>query len=143
MQMDALPRENTSTIGSRTEGVVLAALLRTNRKVLLPFGGAARYDLGIDDDGKLIRVQCKTAVYKDGCVIFQASSLRRDRTKMGYHGDADLFGVYCPALDKVYLVPVEEVGSTDCRLRIESPKNGQTRGIRLAEQYEVKFTQSS
>ena len=38
---------------------------------------------------------------------------------------------------KVYLVPVEECGA-DKRLRILPPKNGQTRGITWAKDYELE-----
>jgi hypothetical protein len=91
---------------------VLAALLRAEKRVLLPFGGGHRYDLAIDEAGQLVRVQCKTAVYQFGCVIFNSHSQRRDNSRMGYRGFADVFGVYCPPLDKVYLVPVEDEGVT-------------------------------
>jgi len=129
---------NTTDTGSQTEGVVLAALLRAGKRVLIPFGGGHRYDLAYDDgDGKLVRVQCKTAVYQQGCVLFRPHSLRRDQSAMGYRGHADLFGVFCPALNKVYLVPVEDVHEREGRLRVDPPGNGQARNIRWAQQYEA------
>lgn len=126
---------NTTEIGGQTEGIILAALLRAGKRVLLPFGGGHRYDLAIDDDGQLVRVQCKT-VYQQGCVIFNTYSNRRDNSRMGYNGFADLFGVYCPALDRVYLVPVDHVNEREGRLRIDKTQNGQAKGIRWASEYE-------
>jgi hypothetical protein len=128
---------NSSAIGSQTEGIVLAALLRAGKTVLLPFGGAQRYDLALDEAGRLVRVQCKTARYLQGCIIFDTNSHRRDHSKMGYKGFADLFGVYCPVLDKVYLVPVHDVGQVEGRLRVDPTKNNQAKLVRWAEQYEV------
>jgi hypothetical protein len=126
---------NTSAIGSQTEGIVLAAILRAGKQVLLPFNGAQRYDLVVDENGQFMRVQCKTAVYEGGCVVFNSAGKRRDGTRVGYLGDADLFGVYCPALDQVYLVPVGDVKQIEGRLRVTPTRNGQARGVRWASQY--------
>lgn len=128
---------NSTEIGNRTEGVILAALLRAGRRVLLPFGGGGRYDLALDDGGQLVRVQCKTAVYQQGCVVFNTNSHKRDHTRMGYRGDADLFGVWCPALDKIYLVPVKDVNEREGRLRVDPSRNNQARRVRWAQQYEL------
>jgi hypothetical protein len=130
---------NSSAVGSRTEGIVLAALMRAGRVVLLPFGSGHRYDLAVDDDGRLVRIQCKTARYQDGCVICAVHSDRRDRTKITYRGDADAFGVYCPALDSVYIVPVEDVPKTsEGRLRVDRPRNRQNGAVRWAAAYELR-----
>jgi hypothetical protein len=128
---------NPSSVGSRTEGIVLAALIRAGKVVLLPFGDGHRYDLAVDDGGRLVRIQCKTAFYKDGCVVFRTVSRRRDGTSMGYEGHADAFGVYCPALDKVYVVPLVDAPDREARLRVEPPKRGQVCNVRWAEHYEL------
>jgi len=47
---------STKDIGNISEVMVLAALTRTGCSVLRPFGDNLRYDLAIDDGGKLIRV---------------------------------------------------------------------------------------
>jgi PD-(D/E)XK endonuclease len=107
------------------------------KQVLLPFGGGARYDLAYDDGGQLVRVQCKTAVLRKGCVEFNTRSQGRDGTHHHYDGDADLFGVYCPELEAVYLVPVEKMGKGKGYLRIDKPKNNMTSGIRWAADYKV------
>lgn len=131
--------ENSSTIGSRTEGVILAALLRAGKTVLTPFGGGHRYDLAIDDDGNLVRIQCKTARYRSGCVLFATCSITRNGDKVGYAGAADFFGVWCPELDTVYMVPVTDVAGIEGRLRVESVRNRQSNGIRWAADYQLSF----
>lgn len=128
---------NPTAVGTRTEGIILAALLKMGKNVLLPFGGGARYDLAYEEDGKLVRVQCKTATYTRGCVIFNSRSIMRDGTHLGYGGDADYFGVYCVWLDKVYLVPVELVAKGKGSLRVEAARNGQAQGVVWAKDYEV------
>jgi len=128
---------NPKTIGERSEGMVLAALLRAGKVVLQPFGDNQRYDLVIEDDRKFVRVQCKTGRIKGGAVLFDtcSSQAHRGRGKKDYRGQADVFGVYCPERDEVYLVPVDDVGRTSATLRLEPPKNGQTKGVRLAVEY--------
>jgi hypothetical protein len=127
---------DTSEIGRRTEGIVLGALLRAGKKVLLPFGDGHRYDIALDEGGVLVRIQCKTARFKDGRIVFNTSSTRRDNSRHFYVGDADYFGVYAPYTDKVYLVPVSDAGG-EGNFRVDPPKNNQVKGVRLASQYEL------
>jgi len=51
--------------------------------------------------------------------------------------DIDYFAVYCEYTEKIYLVPVEDINSTDGVLRIEPTANNQTKGIRWAKDYEI------
>lgn len=127
--------ENTTTVGTRTEGMVLAALLKAKRQVLLPFGGGSRYDLAYEMGGALVRVQCKTAVFRNGAVIFNSRSLSRDGRSIPYDGHADFFGVYCPGTGGVYLVPVGVVAKGKGSLRVEPTKNNQTKGILHAKDF--------
>lgn len=56
---------------------------------------------------------------------------------MSYLGDADLFGVWCPAIDKIYLVPVEGTSEREGRLGVEAARNNQSRRVRWAQPYEL------
>ena len=49
-----------------------------------------------------------------------------------------LFAVLNPDDDKVYLIPVSEVGVTDVSLRLAPTLNNQTQGVRWAEFYLLK-----
>ena len=129
--------KDTSAIGSQTEGVILGALMQAGLKVLLPFGGGHRYDLAVDSDGQLQRIQCKTAFYKGGCVVFNARSNRRDGSNHSYRGDADLFAVYSAHTSKVYLVPVDAAGTAQVWLRVESARGAGQHPTRLASEYEL------
>jgi hypothetical protein len=131
---------NSKTVGERTEAIVLAELLKAGYVVLLPFGDNQRYDIVVEVDGAFQRVQCKTARLVLGSVLsFKTCSTyaHRGRPSRGYRGEAELFGVYAPHTGKVYLIPVEEVGEYEGRLRLEPARNGQTRGIRMAEKFEI------
>lgn len=124
--------------GNRTEARVLAALLDRYDTVLLPYGSNSRYDLAVDEEDRLLRIQCKTGRLRNGCVLFKTCSSmehRKPGAKSAYHGQADLFGVWCPETQATYLVPVGDVGDTEGCLRIDPPKNRQAAGIRWAAQY--------
>jgi hypothetical protein len=50
---------------------------------------------------------------------------------------ADIFGVYFPPNDTVYLVPIDDVASSKGWLRLEPTRNNQKRKVRLAADYEI------
>ena len=89
-------KNNTARKGEITETIVLAKLVELGYQCLLPFGHDSRYDIAIDDDGKLIRIQCKTARYLEerGCIEFNTSSLYakvggKPHIRKGYKGEID------------------------------------------------------
>ncbi len=98
-------------------------------------------DLLIDHgDGRYTRVQCKTGILRDGCVLFRLySTSGHDTRTKPYTGQVDAFGVYCPQTRCSYLVPVTAL--VDCRLfatlRIEPAKNGQRTRTRSAEEFAI------
>ncbi len=134
---------DTSRIGEISRWQIVAALTRRGKQLLLPVGDHLRYDLAIDDEGTFLRVQCKTGRLRNGVISFATCSVD-SRSKRGgcvrrsYRGEIELFGVYCPENGKCYLVPVEQVGINDCRLRVDPPRNGQKTLIRWAEDYEME-----
>jgi hypothetical protein len=139
---EALAVRNTTNVGNISTAQVMAALIRMGKFVLLPFGEGRRYDLVVEeDDGRFVRVQCKTGRIWRGAIWFAASSVdSRSGDKVirkGYAGEADWFGVYCPANGKSYLVPVADVPSNGAALRLEPPRNGQQKHIRWAKDYEI------
>lgn len=128
---------NTKDIGNVSEAKVLARLVAEGFTVLCPFGDNARYDLVVEQDGSFVRIQVKTGRARGGVVKFSVCSSQGHRGKdhLPYHGQIDLFAVYCPQNDTIYFVPIGEAGRSLCHLRFEPPKNGQGAGIRLAEHY--------
>jgi hypothetical protein len=135
---------DTSSIGNKTEAMVLAALVQLGYNPLMPFGGGHPYDIALDDGGKLLRIQCKTGrLLKEGVIFFPTAIWCRNMSYRSYRGDVDLFGVYCAATEQVYLVPIADVPEKGAYLRFEPPKNGQTRGIRWAKDYVIWPVQAS
>jgi hypothetical protein len=132
---------NTHQVGDRTEAIVMAKLLQVYDCVLIPFGNGRRYDLVVDSGEQFLRIQCKTGRLRSGAVVFNTHSQNpkgRTGRGVGYRDQVELFGVYCPDTDKVYLVPVADVTDSHGYLRVDLPKNGQKSGVRMAAQYELQ-----
>jgi hypothetical protein len=129
---------NSSDIGGRTEAVVLAELAKAGFTVLIPFG-VARYDMAIDDrtGDRLKTVQCKSGRLRGGCIVWNACSQDRSSRRVNYRGQVDYFGVWCSDTGDVFLVPVEDVGPNEGRLRVLPALNGQKARIRSAEKYKI------
>jgi hypothetical protein len=130
---------NPTSKGKTSEAVILASLVKLGKSVLIPWG-EERYDLALDDDGKLVRIQCKTGSLANGCIVFKTciTDAVRPRGDGGYAGQIDAFDVYCPELDKVYLVPIQALPSPFLGyLRVEPAKNGQKWNVRWARDFEL------
>lgn len=127
----------SSEKGDYSAAKVTAALLARGVSVSVPWGNSKRYDLIIDVANLLLRVQVKTArSARDGALQFSCTSQRRDKTEVTYRGSADVFAVYYPRYDEIYIVPVEDCGPTRTSLRIYDPKSNAP-SIRWAKKYEL------
>lgn len=128
---------STKLKGDIGESAALAKLTRAGFVVSIPFGDRARYDLVIEKDGNLERVQVKTARVEGGSIVFPARSKAAGMPARDYKGQVEYMAGYCPELDKLYLVPIDECGTRSITLRLSPSKNNQTKGVRWAEHYEV------
>ena len=127
------------TRGDICEGAVLAEMTKLGLTVLVPWRQDMPYDLVVHlPDDRFLRVQCKTGRERGGCVLFNSASTDHGRGRLDYRGRADVLAVYCPTLDRVYVVPVEEAAGYVTSLRLTASRNNQRRGIRMAEDYEVE-----
>src|SRR5262249_33120156 len=139
---------NPSAVGEVSLAQGIAALARMGKPPLLPLGDTRRYDFVVEDeDGRFLRVQCKTGRIVRGAIGFPTSSMHapsrtglEKTTRRSYRGQVDLFGVYCPENGKVYLVPGEDVRESLGFLRVDPPKNNQQTHIRWATDYELGTT---
>jgi ArsR family transcriptional regulator, arsenate/arsenite/antimonite-responsive transcriptional repressor len=129
------PGMTPSQVGERAETAVMAALAARGHRILIPFG-SARYDIGYEDAGRLVRVQVKCGWIRDGALGFYTHKRDRGRVR-DYRNDADYFGIYCHERAEVYMIPVRDVPTRVATLRLDPPKNGQSKKIRWAEPYRV------
>lgn len=139
------PHYDPNRIGAVSQAKVLAALTAAGKVVLTPIVNVCPFDFVILDGGSFFRVQCKTGRMFRGAVYFRPHRLRAARRETGwerrvtdYQGEVDFFGVYCPEIESVYLVPISAVSSYRiCSLRVTPPKNNQMKRIRWAKEYLV------
>ena len=111
--------------------------------VLRPTVEGLRYDLAFDRGGPIERVQCKWGSLRDGVVRVQLCGSRltpgRGYVRSKYSADeVDLIAIYCPDLDKVFVVPIADVELRSALyLRVEPSRNNQHTFVRWAAQYEL------
>jgi hypothetical protein len=125
--------------GNAAEAAVLNGLIDLGFEVLVPFGSGHPFDLAIYGPAcGFLRIQCKRAWPVKGCLTFNSRTTDHGRGQQSYLGLADLFGVYFPPTDSVFLIPVEEIPGFAGRLRLEPTRNNQRKGIRLAADFEIR-----
>src|SRR5215211_4513978 len=92
-------------VGARAEAAVASALVRVGKSVFLPvFGVNSRIDLVYEEGHDLMRVQCETSRVLGEVLVFRTCNNTKNMPR-NYEGEIDLFGVYSPARNLVYLVP--------------------------------------
>jgi hypothetical protein len=138
------PKRHTQKTGDITEYAAITRLLECGYGVLTPIGQMQRYDLVIEDaEGKFWRVQCKTGWLNEdkSKIMFNSASTMNYTVKhkgyRGYKGQCDYFAVYVEELRKVYLIPVDEVGTSHVTLRLTQSKNNQEKNVRWAKDHEL------
>ena len=119
----------------------MLALQDAGFELLLPFGENTRFDLVIEVNSRLVKVQCKTGRLKNGAIFFSPCSTyghhrHAAKARRAYTDQVDFFGVYCPETGGAYLVPIADVlAKTRAALRVSPSRNRQTRGVRFAAEY--------
>lgn len=117
----AVDSSNTKQVGDETEARVLTELVSNGFSVSVPFGDNDKYDLIVDDDGQLYRIQCKTAWQtKTGTIRFNThSQTTRDGEyhERTYHDSVDALIVRYPRTDQLYWVDVDETPAQKMELR--------------------------
>lgn len=129
-------------IGNITEVSCMLEFMKLGYPVLTPYGDCQRYDFVVEINGKFYRIQSKTAndtYINDGYIVFRCDNTTTKNGKVVHHcydeNEIDYFSTFYDG--KCYLVPVNEC-SREKRLRFTAPKNGQTRGITFASEYELE-----
>jgi len=135
--------EHPKDIGDVSTLAITLILRALGYGLYIPYGENTRCDLVLERDGFLDRVQCKTGRLRQGAVVFRVcSSYAHHKSaryqQRSYHGEIDLFAVYCPETAGVYLVPIAHLPvQRKAALRVDSPRNNQRDGIRFAADYEI------
>ena len=143
MGLEGKNKRTTNDIGSISEAMISARFLQLGYVVYTPYGGKQRYDLLIEDAKKqLWRIQCKTAHMQSNgsVVVFHTASHNvalKNKRMRHYRGQCDFFAVYCEELNKIYLLPVNQIGTARAKLRLAPAKTRQEKNVRWARDYEL------
>lgn len=117
-------RQNSKTLGDETEISIIHELVMAGYGVSLPFGDNDPYDIIVDDDGDLYRVQCKTAwLTSVGTIRFNTHSQTiRDGeyVETTYPDEIDAFAVRAPHNHMIYWVDIQDATDQKMDLRYEA-----------------------
>jgi hypothetical protein len=129
--------------GAVAEAWITAATIELGLTVLRPLCEGRRYDLIIDLEPQLLRVQCKLAQDLGGILCVRLATNRY--TPQGYisttytAAEIDAVGVYSPQLHRCFLVPIDEIsGRRAIHLRLDPTKNNQAERIKWARAYQFE-----
>ena len=107
-----------------------------------PMTEGRRYDLVLDIEHRLLRLQCKWGALRGDVVSAFTRTSRH--TPGGYVRttysveEVDAIGIYCEPLNRCFLVPIEEVaGQSHLHLRLAPARNNQRALVRMAEDYDL------
>lgn len=124
--------------GDITEAVTLSKLVSLGYNPLLPFSENSRYDVAVDEDGELTRLQCKTAWNNDEKILFNCCDIRHtggNAGRVGYDkSEIDGFAVLTPNEDMLW-IPIEEAPNAEMTLREEPSESKYSSGSNLIEDY--------
>jgi hypothetical protein len=133
---------NSNQKGAIAEAALALAAAKLGLGILRPQADE-RYDLVFDLRPRLLRVQSKSGQLVNGVIQVRTSgswySPGRGYIRSTYcAAEVDALGVYCPELDRCYLVPIGLVGGQrTLHLRVDSAQNNQKAALHWAANYEL------
>jgi len=133
---------NTVEKGNLAEAIAIKEMMKLGYDILTPFGHHLPFDFVAHKNGELLKIQVKGKDSSKGRIT--DIKLKRNpfnnfkgiKQKMYESGDWDWMLVVDLKTEKVYRLTFDDFGSSiNLTLRTEQPKNGQLKGINLAEDY--------
>jgi hypothetical protein len=127
--------------GAAAEAAITAEAIQLGLTVLRPLCEGRRYDLVIDLEPNLLRVQCKLARRLSGVLSVHLQTSRY--TPGGYvktiytADEIDAIAAYSPDLHRCFLIPISEASNRRAlHLRLDPTRNNQAQRIKWARDYE-------
>lgn len=104
----------------------------------IPFSGSCRYDVVVDINNKLYRIQCKSSTFheEDGTLRMYAirTTTNTQKTIRYSYSEEEVDFFYTSWNNYGFLIPVNEVSTTKY-LRVKKPKNGIQEEMSIAADY--------
>lgn len=130
--------------GEITELEVAESFLKLGYQVCKPLVSDSRYDFIVDINHNLYKIQVKSSSLseEEDYISFKTCSSHTNTKQTVYHSysaeDIDYFATVYN--HQCYLVPIDKVGSRECRLRLKPTENGQIKNINFAENFKLENT---
>ena len=128
--------------GNVAELAIATEAAKLGLSVLKPLTEHERYDLVLGVTGRLFRIQCKWGSRQGDVITVRLRSSYHSPTR-GYvtttygSSEIDAIAVYCEALERCYLLPIELVaGRGAVTLRLSPARNHQRAALNFAAEYE-------
>ena len=125
------------------ESAAVTGLLKRGFKVLKPIGDRLPYDLALDIDGKLVRIQVKSAWERNGVYIVDSRRTKTNRHLMlrqRYSSkDFDFALLYIEDLDVFYIMPINIFTSykSEISLVIDQTRQREPRSAKYRENWDL------
>jgi hypothetical protein len=134
------PSLTPSQKGAVAEAAIASAAIELGLTVLRPLCEGRRYDLVIDLEPELLRVQCKLARRVRGVLVV---GLQTNRCTPGGYvcrsytpAEIDAVAAYSPQLRESFLVPIAGLSARrSIQLRLDGTRNNQAKLINWASDY--------
>jgi hypothetical protein len=84
-------------------------------KVSRPFGGSSQYDVGVEHESRVLRVQVKSTIYKRRNDEYTVNVIGAHRTRYE-PGTVDFFAILLIPVDDWYIIPFDVIGGMNCSL---------------------------
>ena len=130
---------NSKQLGQLGELRAQYDFIKAGWEVSVPLGDYCSYDFVAIKASKTLKIQVKTTKmihHQDGVMKFSVNSANYYVDKVYTETDCDYFYLYCLENEMGYLYPVSNGRKSDVFLRLNIPKNNQTKGVNFAKDFE-------
>jgi hypothetical protein len=137
--------ENRKRMGGRIKGCrergewaelyFMMLALEWNLKVSRPFGVAGRYDVGVEGEHGVVRVQVKSTIYRRRGDCYSLNVMGPQR-KPYAPGTVDFFAILLIPIDDWYIIPFEALGRENCTIHF-TPKSERQKYGKYQEAWEL------
>lgn len=131
-------KSNTTRKGDASEALVVAKYIEKGYNVLTPVNDGVAYDLVVEKNGKLYKVQVKRGRKEKNVISFRCCSQTRSNGNIPYtKNEVDLFTIHEPKSGNVYEVKFDEAPKTQMYLRTEISKANKRKNMNMAADYKI------
>jgi PD-(D/E)XK endonuclease len=129
---------NTTEKGNIGEAFVIQEALKKGYQISIPFSHNSRYDLVLEKNDALLKVQVKYIKNIKGVLRVPLRCSKAYKPRTYEKNDFDILIVYSPDLNKTFCIDYEVLkdNTTYLVLRLEKSKNGQKKNILWAKDFE-------